>query len=204
MFKMVNLSGKQSKSRFTGEYFEKDTFFFTSFPTVDYDITGTGEKITIRNFLRRFGFRLSIRENIAAFSEWIIRDEDTPEIMAHRLYDSTHYYWIITMFNLMADPLFDWPMNDRNLYEYCVKKYGIENVYDHHHYEATAPTEVDDYPEGIIVGSNYPHRSSISNYQHEFKLNEDRRRIKILRPEYLPQLLSEIETIRSSQFTKVI
>jgi hypothetical protein len=191
------------KSEYTGEFFEKDFFYFTSFPTVKYDILHDGKTQAIRNFLKRFGFRKDIRDNAAAFSMWVIRDEDTPEVIAHRLYNSTHLYWIVLMLNQILDPIFGWPLSDRQLYQYCVAHYGIENVYEHHHWEAQAPTEVEDYPAGIIVSESYPHKVSVSNYAHEFQTNEDKRSIKLLKPEYLPDVMTEWDSIKDSNFTDI-
>lgn len=196
-------TGKQLKSRITGEFYEKDFFYFTDFPKINYDFDNGDKSVAIRNFLKRFSFRKRIKNNAAVYSFWIVRDEDSPEIIAHKLYDSPHYYWIILILNQILDPLFDWPLTDRQLFSYCQARYGHENVYSHNHYISLPPTEVNDYPEGIIVDSRYLNKKSISNYQHEFNLNEKRREIKLLRPEYLPDVISEWETIKKSNFTRI-
>lgn len=191
------------KSPISGEFFDKDEFFFTGFPTVDYDFEDNGKKIRLRNFLKRFAFRDAVRNNISAYSVWIVRDEDTPEVIAHRLYESPHYEWVILLLNRIFDPLFQWPLTDRDLYRYVEATYGTSQVYAHHHYEAGAPVDVEDLPEGMIVDSRYSRKVSISNYQFEFRLNEKRREIKLLKPEYLPQVLNEWEKIKKSGFTRV-
>lgn len=174
---------------------EKSKFFFKDFPIIDYDILGNGNTIEIKNFLRRFDFKEKIKHNASIFIKWVARDEDTPQVMAHKLYGSTHYYWIILMINDMIDPYFSFPMMDDELYRYTVKKYGVENIHSLHHYESVDTAEVQDLPNGIIVDEDYPHKVLISNLEYEVKNNDAKRKIMILKPEYLEQVLAEVNNI---------
>jgi hypothetical protein len=192
-----------AKSRFNGEYYEKPYFYFTDFPVINYDIDGSGDTIAIRNILKRFAFRTSIRDNSSSYSLWTIRDEDTPEVVAHRLYNSGHLYWVVLLFNQIFDPIFGWPLFDRELYNFCVSKYGIELVNGHHHYESDTPVADGDLPAGMVVDQRYFNKSSISNYQYEFRLNEKKRKIRLLKPEYLYVVLREWDKIKKSGFTVV-
>lgn len=191
------------KSPISNEFYERDKFFFSDYPEIQYDFLNDGKTISIRNFLKRFTFRDSIKNNIAAYSEWIVRDEDTPEVMAHRLYDSTQFYWVILLLNRILDPLFNWPLTDRELFRYVEKIYGVSEVYSHHHYEAGEPIEIEDLPQGMIVDERYHRKVSISNYAYEFDLNESRRNIMLLKPEYLPDVLREWDNIKRSGFSSV-
>lgn len=182
---------------------EKSKFFFNGFPYVDYDILGDGEKQKIKNFFKRFDFRNNIRKYGSIYTKWVVRDEDTPYIIAHRLYNSTHYYWIVLMINKMIDPTFDFPMNDRELNEYVDKKYGVENRRALHHWESVDTAEVADLPAGYIVDETYPHKIDVDNFEYELKKNDDNRHILLLDPLYLDVVLSELDTILSSKFTKV-
>lgn len=182
---------------------ERTKFFFNGFPYVEYDILGNGEKIRIRNFFKRFDFRNKVRKYGSIYTKWVVRDEDTPQIIAHKLYNSTHYYWIVLMINQMRDPTFDFPMTDLELSDYVDKKYGVENRHAFHHYESRSTGEVIHLPDGIIVDDTYPYKAEIDNYEYEIKLNDDKRHILILKPEYLEQVLEELSTILSSNFTRV-
>lgn len=191
------------KSPITKKFFQSDEFVFDGFPTINYDFKGDGQTVAIKNFLKRFSFRDSIRNNASAYSAWVIRDEDTPEVMAHRLYESPHYYWVILMLNRIVNPLFDWPLTDRELYRYVEALYGVSQVYAHNHYKAGPAVEIEDLPEGMIVDSRYHRKVSVSNYQHEFDVNESKRSIMLLKPELLPEVLQEWESIKESGFTEV-
>ena len=182
---------------------EKSKFFFNGFPYVEYDILGDGEKQKIRNFLKRFDFREKVRKFGSIYTKWVVRDEDTPHIIAHKLYNSTHYYWIILMINKIQDPVFDFPMLESELYAYVDRKYGVENRRAFHHWESVASEEVGSLPEGIIVDDTYGTKVDIDNFEYELKANDAKRHILMLKPDYLEAVLAELDTILTSKFTRV-
>lgn len=182
---------------------ERTKFFFNGFPYVNYDILGNGEKTRIRNFFKRFDFRNKVRQYGSIYTKWVVRDEDTPQIIAHKLYNSTHYYWIVLMINQMRDPTFDFPMTDLELSDYVDKKYGVENRRALHHYESRSTGEVIHLPDGVIVDETYPYKVEVDNYEHELAQNDAKRHILMLKPEYLEQVLDELSTILSTNFRRV-
>jgi len=182
---------------------EKSKFFFDGFPYINYDILGNGDKQKIKNFFKRFDFRNSVRKFGTIYIKWIVRDEDTPQIIAHKLYNSTHYYWIILMINQMIDPTFDFPMTGEELSEYVDAKYGVEHRRSLHHWESVSSEEVGSLPEGIIVDETYPVKKDIDNYEYELIKNDNKRHILMLEPRYLQQVIDELSTILTSNFTRV-
>ena len=182
---------------------ERSKFFFKGFPYVDYDILGNGEQNKIKNFLRRFDFREKVRKYGSIYTKWVVRDEDTPQIIAHKLYGSTHYYWIVLMINKMLDPTFDFPMTTYELNEYVDAKYGVENRRALHHYESRDTGAVGDLPDGIWVDDTYPARIEVDNFEYELAENDKKRHILLLKPEYLEQVLDELKNILNSKFTRV-
>ena len=182
---------------------EESKFLFNEFPYIDYDILGDGNKNRIINFFKRFDFKEKVRKYGSIYTKWVIRDEDTPHIIAHKLYNSTHYYWIVLMINKMIDPVFDFPMRSVELDSFVDMKYGVENRRAFHHWESVDTGAVGDLPDGIIVDSLYPHKIDIDNYEYELKINNSKRNIIILKPEYLEDVLRDLETILKSNFTRV-
>lgn len=179
---------------------EKSRFYFDRFPYIDYDILGDGEKNKIKNIFKRFDFRKNIQKYGSIFTKWIVRDDDTPEIIAHKLYGSTHYFWIVLMINKIFDPYFEFPMNEDMVHAYTEKKYGIENIHSIHHYESVETADRTTLPAGIIVDETYPHKIGISNIDYEIRKNDNRREILLLNPEYLEDVLNEFNTIMESDF----
>lgn len=184
-------------------YHEADSYYFKPFPYIGYDINGDGETINIKNFFKRFDFLDSVRKHGSIYIEWIVRDEDTPEIIAHKTYGTTHAYWIVLMINLMNDPTFSWPLTTRSLNDYIVAKYGKDNIRDTHHYESVDTGDEYDLHDGIIVDETYPHKITVTNEEYELKKNDAKRRIRILKNEYYHLVKNEWENLGKSKFKQV-
>lgn len=182
---------------------EKSKFYFYKFPVVDYNWYGI-DRPTL-DFIHRWAFRKNIKNNVAAYSKWIVRDEDTIFSIADRIYNSQHYYWIIMMMNDMIDPIFDWPLEEKDLLPYVKSIYGGGDAFnDPHHIEADASDDINALPEGTIVSESYPlPKKIISNFEYEAKINEEKRAIKLLLPEYLETVLREKDEILATNFNRI-
>lgn len=99
------------------------TPYFTYFPILPYDILKNGQTTNMRNLLRGFRIRPEVIDNRAAYYKFDIRDWDTPENLADKLYGSSHLYWIIFKMNEGLNPFWDWPLTQRQLEEFLVEKY---------------------------------------------------------------------------------
>jgi len=97
--------------------------YFSKFPKIyhSFDDYKTAEIIT--NILTRFSLEEKIKENTSVYYEYDIREGDTPEIIASKIYNSPERHWIVLMLNDMIDPIFDWPMQYETLNKYIDAKY---------------------------------------------------------------------------------
>jgi hypothetical protein len=77
--------------------------YFNSFPQIPYDIAG--KQFTNYQNVTNIFFRLRVIQevlgNISAYYEYLIRDEDKPEILAEKIYGDPEAHWIILMANNM-------------------------------------------------------------------------------------------------------
>ena len=99
--------------------------YFRKFPRIQVDgVTGTtgGSKMAV-DILRRAGFTEKGITSSEYFFKYDISDGETPESLAHRMYGSPEYHWIILMFNDIIDPLFEWPLESRKFEKHIKKKY---------------------------------------------------------------------------------
>ena len=73
--------------------------YFSKFPKVyhSFDDYKTSEQVV--NILSRFSLESSLKENTSIFYDYDIRDGDTPEIIASKMYNSPERHWIILLFN---------------------------------------------------------------------------------------------------------
>ena len=106
----------------------------------------------------------------------------------------------------------EWPLDHNDLQEYMLEKYGSEeNIAKVHHLETRKI--VDEYnrvviPAGLEVDEDFSFQylnfskqivkvipsqvvAEITNYQYEVRLNDEKRRIKVLKSEYLSAFISE-------------
>ena len=99
--------------------------FFDRFPKVSYDIEN--KQLTnlqaVTNVFFRMQFIREVLKNVSSYYDYLIRDSDTPEILADNVYGDPEAHWIILMANDIVDPQFDWPLNDEQFFNYMVKKY---------------------------------------------------------------------------------
>ena len=213
--------------------------YFDKIPKILYDIDGK-QLTTYQNVTNVF-FRVriiwNVLENISAYYDYLVKDDDTPEILAEKLYGDPEAHWIILMANQIVDAQYDWPLNNDDFNKYIINKYGsIQNSKTAiHHYEKvitrqnsiagsitetrfvvnqdqltvndmTVPydtydslpetQEVDEYNLGNQeTVEQIIRRDAISCYDYEDQINENRRAIKIIKPEYYAQIIREFDTL---------
>lgn len=154
--------------------------YFNKFPLTLYSLDDIASVQIVPNILIRFVINDEIKNNYSFYDEYDIIDGDTPEILADKYYGSSEYYWLILHMNDILDPRFEWPLSTFNLIKYCEGKY--DNIYDIHHYENA---------QGYIVNSTAIGATSVSNFQYEERLNDTKRRIKLLKPQFLQSQVNE-------------
>ena len=98
--------------------------YFTQFPTVAYNLDNNVlSSQLVTNIVTRFSFEDKFKTNISAFFFYTIKDGDTPEGLAYKLYGSVNYHWIILLLNDIIDPQYDWPLQTDSFYKYIDAKY---------------------------------------------------------------------------------
>lgn len=114
----------------------------------------------------------------------------TIEQASDLFYGAPTYHWVIAIINNYVDIREEWPKGSSDLLEYCKLKYGgLEGIYQVHHYESE---------DGLIVQSSYEGtKVEITNLQYEEKLNDAKREIKMLRPEFLTYFVNKFQTLIS-------
>lgn len=157
--------------------------YFGFFPLTYYTLDNRNSVQVVTNILIRNIINRAVQENYSAYDEYDIPDGETPEIVSDKIYGNPMYHWVILHFNDILDPRFGWPLSTNNLISYCNAKYN--NPQGVHHYEDS---------EGNVVDPNNPGAAvSVSNFQYEERLNEEKRRIKVIKPSYLQTIVEEFE-----------
>jgi hypothetical protein len=98
--------------------------YFNFFPRTIYskpNESSDGDVLT--NIISRFGFEKSFKDNNSVYYEYDVRDGDTPEVIAGKIYGDAEKHWIILMLNDIVDSNYDWPLEQRTLVQFIDKKY---------------------------------------------------------------------------------
>ena len=201
--------------------------YFKELPNLEYlsqlpDANTNETYITVKNLFKRAKLRTDIVNIITAFQYYQIKDNERPDVVASKIYDDSELDWVILITNNITNIRDQWPLSNQDLYYYMIDKYGSdENISGIHHYETTEVK--DEYnrlvvPSGLQVDSNFSVTysklnnaivtvspvKSVSNYEYETDMNEKKRQIRILKPEYLSVIITDLRNImrydRSSQY----
>ena len=176
------------------------------------------EYVRVKNLFRRVKLRDDLQNVFTLFNKYEIDEGERPDTVAEDLYGSADLDWIVMLTAGIINVRDQWPLSDRDLYDYSLNKYG-DDLNSVRFYETT---EVKDssgrliLPKGKVVDSNFsiPNPDSptanlnpvtgISNYEYEVRNNDSKRLIYILKPEYLQLYLGDMRRImqyeKSSQY----
>ena len=164
---------------------------FKYFPKIVYDVRGVlnnDQYDLITNILRRVRMRLSLLDNTVFFAQHSIVDGETPEQLSYTFYGDSELHWIILYGQQATHPFYDWPLKYYDLSGFVTKKYGSSEVYTTHHYEDA---------DGYVVDSDASGATAISNFLYEERLNDDKRQLSVIRPEYTAMITNELKTLVS-------
>jgi hypothetical protein len=168
--------------------------YFTAFPQIVYDIDNSGELRVVTDIFRRIKLREKIANTSSLYFKYQLQNGDTPESIAYKHFGSAHLHWIILLTNNITDRYYGWPLNDQDFETYVNDKY--DNPGAVHHYEiaqSSGATSSSDYSHLIEVNSTTTGASSVSNYEYERRLQDEKREIKLLDRKYLPIFIEEFE-----------
>ena len=168
--------------------------YFANFPVIPYDSVGNGNFKLVTNLLKRVAVRAKVRTNIALYDTYDVKDGETPEILADKLYDDAELHWVILLVNNITDRYHQWPQNQNQFLAYINDKYS--NVDATHHYEISQVSG--DTTIKIDIGTDntdYPTASIVTNYEYEEDLQDKKRKIRLLDPAYVEDFVAEFEKL---------
>ena len=184
-------------------------YMFKPFPQVLYDIKKNGKLETVTNIMLRFKITEVLRSRETSFVEYTVPDGNRPDNVAFSLYGDPTLSWLILMTNNIVDPLFEWPLGVKDFESYLRGKYGSLSAAHStvHEYRkilnkqsvlfdgTVVPRRTLIVDETTYNTLSEPDRESISKYQYEDELNNDRRNILYIPSSRISNILSDIEDI---------
>ena len=173
--------------------------FFSQFPKILYDINGDGTNKVLPDIFRRIKIRSKLKDNYALLDKYDVENGESPETVSFKVYGSTDYWYVVCLMNNVVNRQHDWPLSYQAFEEYVNDKY--DNTGAVHHYEKlqssghTVSEGPADYDHYVEVNADDPDGQSVSNYEYEQRLQDQKRQIQILNPSYLPAFLEEFRKL---------
>ena len=185
--------------------------YFNSFPIIPYDDPNTKQLKDVTNLLRRVAIRSKVKTNTMLFDTYDVKNGETPESIADKLYDDPELNWVIMLVNDITDRYHEWPLAEDQFISYISDKYvnadGTSNVDGTHHYEiaqssGNATTKIEVYdPDlltdaGAVSDSNaYTSATTITNREYEEQQQDKKRKIRLLDPRYVSDFVDEFKNL---------
>ena len=179
-------------------------FHFESFPKTNYKLLGN-QNIDVVDITKRFRLTEETLTSSYVLYNYLVKDGERADMIAHKYYSDASLDWIIWSINLVFDPYFDWPLSSREFETYIKSSFGLEyaNQTIKYYYEIiqnkTRKSDGTFIPEKKIVVDLARYnslaatdRSSETVYEYELRKNEDRRSIKLVDKSYIPSILKEV------------
>ena len=170
--------------------------YFSSFPVIPYDSKGDLQFKDVTNLLRRIGMRTKLKTNTFLYDTYSVKEGETPEMIAHKLYGDPQLHWIILLINEITDRYHQWPMTGGQFLDYLNDKYS--NPDGIHHYETTqtsGDTKVKIEVENDVDEDAYTGLTPITNREYEENEQDKRRQIRLVDPSFVEQFVDEFKKL---------
>lgn len=192
--------------------------YFQYLPNFDYVSRIPGAKnindyVQVKNIFKRFKVKSEVLNDLSYFTKYKIIDDERPDQIAYTYYDNPYYDWVVLLANNIINIETEWPLSQDSFYNYMIDKYDTEsNFAEVHHYETIKVLTNSNrvlVPAGLEVPSDYSityyDRSipgvvtkgkitqAITNQQYEDKIQDNKRNIFLIKPQYITTILDEIE-----------
>ncbi len=201
--------------------------YFREIPNLEYQSPfsnriSSSSYVTAKNLFRRMKIRDDLQSIFTLFNKYEIAQGARPDTVAEELYGKASLDWVVILSAGIVNLRNDWPLSDKDLYNYVVEVYGLDRN-NTHHYETKEIKDANNkliLPAGQVVDSDFsityrevigydsvndvpiysnpitPTSSNtvigVSNYDYEVRKNNKKGLIYVLKTEYLQQFLTDM------------
>ena len=203
--------------------------YFRELPNMRYpsflpDKNSSLEFVETKNLFRRIKLRDDFKNIITLFDKFEVPEGLRPDTVAEGLYGSDELDWVVLITAGITNVRNQWPLSSKEIYDYSLEKYGADlnnprywvtkEIRDSNGKLIMSKDNVVDpdfsisyYDTGLSINvtkSGSEVRTAVSNYEYETLLNDKKRNIFVLKPEFLQQFLNDFRDLmvydNSSQF----
>ena len=173
--------------------------------------------ITVKNLFKRIFLREDIYQNLTFFKKYTVIGDDRPDNVAAQVYQDSTLDWLVLITNNIVNIANEWPLGQSDFNRYLLDKYDDDynKIYNEvHHFETIEVKDSNDViivPEGLEVSEDFSTTyydyfigglttannitRPITNFQYEENLENKKREIFILKPEYISVVLDDINDL---------
>ena len=205
--------------------------YFRRLPNLDYpSLLNSRESNTdyvqTKNLFRRVKIREDLFSNFMQFDRYKVQGDERPDTVSENVYGKSTLDWVILLSNNIIDIKNEWPLTQLQLNQFLNEKYTPQELVSIHHYETLELRDNKNQlilPAGITVDENFNMEymsggqirstnslvdgrpiKAVTFFDHENELNDRKRNINVLKPEFLGIFIKEFERImkydKSSQY----
>ena len=196
--------------------YSKSNSYFRQLPNLDYpslanERTSAYDYQIVKNIFKRAILRDDIFNEVTAFTKYSVQGDERPDQVAFDFYRDSALDWVILTTNNIVHVRDEWPMGNQDFLTYINAKYTSQELSNIHHYETDLLRNSQGkliQPKGLTVPGDYSisfldngvlrTESKITSFtflEHETNLNDEKRNINILRPEYLTIFLENFADV---------
>ena len=142
------------------------------------------------------GIRTKLKSNALLYDTYNVKEGETPEMIAHKLYGDSELHFVIMLINDITDRYHQWPMSLPQFQEFINDKYDDPDGI--HHYESTqtsGDTKVKIEVFNEVDSDAYTGLTPITNREYEENEQDKKRQIRLLDPSYIEQFVDEFEKL---------
>ena len=105
--------------------------YFNELPDILYQSPLSHKKssvdyVAIKNIFRRTKLFDYLSDNVSFFNKYIIEDGDRPDTVAENLYGNSELDYIVVLMAGITNITHEWPVQDFQIYNFALAKYGSE------------------------------------------------------------------------------
>ena len=197
-------------------YSGSNNSYFRQLPDLDYpslanDRTSAYDYQKVKNIFKRAIIRDDLFGEVVAFTKYSVVGDERPDQVAYNFYGDSGLDWVVLTTNNIIHVRDEWPMGNQDFLTYLNAKYTAEQLSNIHHYETKLIRDSRGrliQPEGLTVPAGHSisfldngalrtesQLRSFTFLEHENNMNDKKRDIDILRPEYLSVFLENFAEI---------
>ena len=153
--------------------------YFKELPNILYQSpllhkNSSSDFIGIKNLFRRAKLFDYLNNNVVMFNKFTIGDGDRPDTIAESLYNDSELDYVVILVAGITNINHEWPLQDYQVYDYALQKYGSEEkMFENHHYETFEIKDEKDrqiLPPNLIVDKDFKIDGSALRFNTSYTL----------------------------------